>query len=202
MPTEQVVTRILGIDPGTQVVGFGCLEVVRSAASVAPSAVPLARRVGNLARGPASARAPKVIDVGVLRLGSRTARLEDRLCALAQRLDELITRLGPTELALEEAFAGKSIQSAMRIGEARGVVLAGARRRELEISQYPPARIKRVVTGNGAATKEVVARMVVGQLGLREVPQPADATDALAVALCRLEEAASPLGAMRARAKS
>ena len=94
----------------------------------------------------------------------------------------------PHEVALEEAFCGKSVQSALRIGEARGVVLATAHRSGLVVHQYPPARIKRRVAGHGAASKEAVSRMAVQALGVAGIDGPADATDAVAVALCRVEE--------------
>jgi crossover junction endodeoxyribonuclease RuvC len=103
-------------------------------------------------------------------------------------------------LALEEAFCGKSVQSALRIGEARGVVLAEASRAGLGIHEYAPARIKRCVTGRGDATKDVVADMVLRQLGPATSSMtpslgslPRDASDALAAALTRVEERRSPL---------
>ena len=87
-------------------------------------------------------------------------------------------------LALEEAFFGKSVQSALRIGEARGVVLVAAARAGIPVAQYPPATIKKAVTGRGGATKEQVQEMVRITLGLAAPPQPADAADALAIAIC------------------
>jgi crossover junction endodeoxyribonuclease RuvC len=113
--------------------------------------------------------------------------IEHRLSALARSLGEILDRLEPQELALEEAFFGKSVQSALRIGEARGVVLAEASRRQVAVHQFAPARIKRCLTGHGAASKEAVAQMTARLLALDRPPQPMDATDALAVALCRVE---------------
>jgi crossover junction endodeoxyribonuclease RuvC len=101
---------------------------------------------------------------------------------------ELFSHLQPDELAVEQAFYGKSVPSAMRIGEARGVILAEARRHGVPVHQFAPARVKRVVTGNGAASKAAVAAMTCRLLGLAAVPAERDATDALAVALCRAEE--------------
>ena len=137
-----------------------------------------------------------LIDCGVLRLG-RDRMIPDRLLALSDQLRDLIARLQPTELALEEAFYGKSASSALRIGEARGVILAEAARAELAIHQYAPARIKRSVAGAGDASKEAVAAMVQQQLGAAATARLAglesDASDALAVAFTRVEEWRSPM---------
>lgn len=189
-----VVVRILGIDPGTQVVGFGCLELQVEAAASASGAAPLAMRATNVLRVGGSDRL-RTVECGVLRLGSRHHTVPERLRALADQFRELVARLQPHELALEEAFYGKSAQSALRIGEARGVVLAEASRADLAIHEYAPARIKRCVTGRGDAGKDVVADMVLRQLGADALPAglPRDASDGLAAALTRVEERRSPL---------
>ena len=180
-------TRILGVDPGSVVVGWGCLDVsVRSPAAAAPRQPPVALRARNVVAGPGRGSIVRLTDRGLLRLGSRSAPLADRLLALAQGIAALLERLRPDELALEEAFYGKSVQSAMRIGEARGVILAEACRRGVVVHQFAPARIKRVVAGNGAATKDAVAAMTGQLLGVR-MPGERDVTDALAVALCCVE---------------
>ncbi len=192
------VVRILGIDPGTLVVGFGCLEcVVSEAASSAsaPAAAPLALRAANTVRAGAVGGL-RPVECGVLRLGGQKAPVARRLLELRRQFARLVERLQPQQLAIEEAFYGKSVQAALRIGEARGVLLAEAAHAGLEIHQYPPARIKRSVTGRGQATKEQVAAMVLQQLGAdagKADAMPADATDALAVALARAEEQRSPL---------
>lgn len=191
------VVRILGIDPGTLVAGFGCLEAEFGAPRRAAGSVPLALRVGNVVRlGGGSASDVRVLELGVLRLGGRDVAVPQRLLSLAQQFRSLLERLRPTEIALEEAFSGKSVQAALRIGEARGVVLAESARAGLQVHQFAPARVKRSVTGNGAASKQSVAAMV-GQL----LPDgraafagvPPDATDAIAVALARIEQRRSPL---------
>jgi crossover junction endodeoxyribonuclease RuvC len=183
--------RILGIDPGTLVVGFACVEIdegpPRRAAAEA-AARPMGLRVSNLVvRGGTSAGPTRLVEAGAVRLG-RGQALGVRLARLVAELEGWIERFAPDELALEEAFCGKSVQSALRIGEARGVVLATAYRRGLEVHEYPPARIKRSVAGHGAASKESVSRMATQAVGLRAIEGPADATDAVAVALCRVEE--------------
>ncbi|MBK8099675.1 MAG: crossover junction endodeoxyribonuclease RuvC [Planctomycetes bacterium] len=194
------VVRILGIDPGTLVVGFGCLEVETQAPVPANRTAPLAMRAANVMV--AGAQAPlRVVEMGVLRLGGRSQTVATRLASLAEQLASLLDRLAPGELALEEAFFGKSVQSALRIGEARGVVLAVAAQRGLPIHEFPPARVKRCIAGRGGASKETVAAMLGLQIaGVRpdaagSVPTalPPDATDALAVALTRAEMRRSPL---------
>ena len=190
------VVRILGIDPGTQVVGFGCLECIDGEAPRSAAATPLAMRSANSVQANRVERL-RSVEWGALRLGGRNRLVPDRLLALSRGFAELVARLQPDEVAIEEAFYGKSVQAALRIGEARGVLLAEAARHELAIHQYAPARIKRCVTGQGDASKESVARMVLRQLGELsgegEQPPPGDATDALAVAMTRAEERRSPL---------
>ena len=194
------VVRILGIDPGTQVVGFGCLELAGGALPGGGGAtgVPLAMRGSNVVRAAAPGGAgAALVETGVLRLGKRGTDLTARLLSLAEQFAELVQRLEPTEVAIEEAFFGKSVQAALRIGEARGVLLAEAARRGLDVHQFTPARIKRCVAGHGAARKESVASML-GQMipelaGAGRAGLPADATDAVAVAWTRFEELRSPL---------
>jgi crossover junction endodeoxyribonuclease RuvC len=180
--------RILGIDPGTLVVGFACVEVEEGRARRAPtSSAPMALRASNLVRAGGAEGRVRLVEAGAVRLG-RSASIGDRLSRLVIELESWIARFSPDEVALEEAFCGKSVQSALRIGEARGVVLATSHRSGLVVHQYPPARIKRRVAGHGAASKEAVSRMAVQALGVAGIAGPADATDAVAVALCRVEE--------------
>lgn len=185
--TPVAVVRILGVDPGTVVVGFGCLEVREGEARGTLSPL-LAHRVVNAVRGPSAGQKVTLVEHGVLRLGGRNVPVERRLYNLAEVLGELLDRLEPAELALEEAFYGKSVQSALRIGEARGVVLAEASRRRVDVHQFAPARVKRCVAGHGTASKDAVARMAGELLSLARPPGPPDASDALAVALCRVED--------------
>jgi crossover junction endodeoxyribonuclease RuvC len=187
------VLRILGIDPGTRVVGYGCLEVGVDATPAPLHTAPLALRAANVVRAGGNGSV-RTVDCGVLRLGGSDCPVAERLSRLADRLRALLAALQPHELALEEAFCGKSVQAALRIGEARGVLLAEAARAGLRIHEYPPARIKRCVAGRGDAGKDTVARLVLQQLGVCAAPAlPTDASDALAAALTRLEERRSPL---------
>jgi crossover junction endodeoxyribonuclease RuvC len=184
-----VAVRILGIDPGTVVLGFACVEFDEFRRDAARREAPIALRAANVVC-PVGAvgAAARLVDAGAVRLGARGAPVAARLGALHEVLEGLLARFRPDEIALEEAFHGKSAQSALRIGEARGVVLANAHRCGVPIHQYPPASIKRRIAGHGGASKEAVARMAGQLLGLRGLAGPSDATDAVAVALCRLEE--------------
>lgn len=128
-----------------------------------------------------------MIEAAALKLGAKDP-VADRLAVLLSALEGWLERYRPDEVAIEEAFFGRSVQSALRIGEARGVVLAQARRFGASVHEYPPARIKRSVTGNGRADKERVATMACAAVGISGIEGPTDAADALAVALCRVEE--------------
>jgi crossover junction endodeoxyribonuclease RuvC len=191
------VVRILGIDPGTRVVGYACLEVATADARAAGAAVPLALRASNVVRAGGGSHDARLLAAGVLRLGGRDDAIGARLHALATQFRALVRDLQPTEVALEEAFHGKSVQAALRIGEARGVVLAEATGLGLDVHQFAPARIKRCVTGNGAADKSTVAAMVKQFVRPSEAALvdglPADATDAVAVAWTRYEVRRSPM---------
>ena len=146
---------ILGIDPGTRVVGYGAIEL--------------------------TPRGPRLICAGVVRAG--TGDLPTRLGLIRRELDQLIALHRPIVVAVEEAFANKNLQSALRIGEGRGVVLSCAAAAGVSVHQYPPAAAKKALVGNGAAHKSQVAAMVARRLGLKAVPTPLDASDALALAL-------------------
>ena len=146
---------ILGVDPGTRVVGWGAIEL--------------------------TARGPRFKAAGVIRAG--TGELCGRLGMIRRELDRLIALHGPSVVVVEEAFAKKNLQSALRIGEARGVVLSCAAAAGVAVHQYTPATAKKALVGNGAAHKSQVAAMVACRLGLAKPPQPHDASDAVALAL-------------------
>lgn len=154
-PSERV--RVLGIDPGTRVLGYGILDVARGSA-------------------------PRLVDCGALRLPARP--LADRLERVFVEVRSLIQRHRPRVLAIEDVFGGKNIQSVLKVGEARGVVVLAGQMAALEIAEYPPARVKMAATGNGNADKTQVQRMMTRLLHLDGAPGPADVTDALAVAFC------------------
>lgn len=163
---------VLGIDPGTRVLGYGALLL-------AP-------------------RGPRFLTCGVIRPGK--GAIAGRLAAILADVEHLIRALRPARLALECAFHAKNAQAALRIGEARGVVLALAARAGLEIHELAPAAAKKAVLGHGGASKEQVARMVAQLLGLPPLDVPLDATDALALALACVKRAEAP--AILARAGS
>ncbi len=149
---------IFGVDPGTIRTGFGVIQ-----------------SEGNRARA---------LAFGVIRAGrGGKGDYGARLLSIAAGLEEELSRHPVDVVALEEAFFGKSVSSALRIGEARGVVLVTAARLGLQVAQYPPATVKKTVVGDGGAVKERVQEMVKLHLGLSGELQ-ADAADALAIALC------------------
>jgi crossover junction endodeoxyribonuclease RuvC len=161
---------VFGIDPGTLVVGWGVVA----------------------ARG----REFDALGAGVLKPDAK-ASVPERLAEIRVALDALLLEFRPTIVVVEEAFAAHNFQSALRIGEGRGVALACAGVFGAKVFQYPPAVAKKTIVGHGAAQKEHVARMVARLLGLAKPPEPLDATDALALALTHHLRAASPLRGAR-----
>ena len=149
--------RILGIDPGTVVTGYGLVDAQGS-------------RLACVA-------------YGVIRPG-RKGMMPDRLATIYRDIKDLSSRYDPHVLAVEEAFYGDNPKTAIKLGQARGVILVLGALHGLEIAEYSPRFIRQAVVGMGSATKAQVQYMVTRVLGLSEVPQPADAGDALAVALC------------------
>lgn len=147
---------VLGIDPGTRVVGFGAI-------AIAP-------------------KGPVFLGCGVIR-PPPSASVAERLGRIRSELDALLAELRPGVVVVEEAFAHRNVQSALRIGEGRGVVLACAVVAGARAEQLSPASAKKALVGFGAAHKTQVAAMVQRLLGLEAPPQPLDATDALALAL-------------------
>lgn len=162
--------RALGIDPGSRVTGWGVVE-----------------RDGTELR---------VVDAGVVRLAAATP-VSARLGRLLAECGELVRRWRPTVLVLERAFVARNVQSALRLGEVRGVVLAAAATADLPVHEYAPTQVKLAATGDGHAAKDAVGRGVALRLGLRAAPA-SDAADALALALCHLQHA--PFLAAMARA--
>lgn len=161
-PSPPATERVLGVDPGTIRLGYGLLEG-RSA------------RISHLRSGVIAAPA--------------TWGAARRLGAIAQELEAVIAAEQPKAIALEASFFGKNAQSLIRLGEARGMVLALAGRHGLEVFDYPPASVKKSVTGHGSASKEQIARVLAALLpDLGKAPEGdrLDRTDAIAVAWCHL----------------
>jgi crossover junction endodeoxyribonuclease RuvC len=153
--------RVLGVDPGTRVTGYGVIETGG----------------GNGTPG-----IGRLIECGVFRFG-RNNSLPHRLAELHHEIAQLIQRHHPAVLALEDAFYHKNVRTTLVLGHARGVILLAAQQQGLDIAQYPPATVKKTVVGAGGAQKSQVAAMVARLLRLKHAPKPADAADGVAVAL-------------------
>jgi crossover junction endodeoxyribonuclease RuvC len=150
--------RVLGIDPGSRVTGYGCVDARSSGASL--------------------------IEAGVFRLGASSTPLGARLAALDGDLRDAIERLDPTAIGVEAAFSHTSWPaSAITMAHARGVALLAAHRSGAEIVELPPATVKKALTGSGRASKDQVRRAVAQALAIEGSLEPADVSDALAVAL-------------------
>lgn len=164
MDSERI---ILGIDPGTTVMGYGVLRVVN--------------------------RKPELITLGVFDF----KKVKDHYLTLQQifvRTVALIDEYHPDEMALEAPFFGKNVQSMLKLGRAQGVAMAAGLYRELPIAEYAPLKVKMAITGNGGAAKEQVADMLKRFLKIpkEQIPKELDATDGLAVALCHFFESSAP----------
>ena len=158
---------ILGIDPGTNIMGYGVLKVV-----------------GNK---------PEVITLGVIDL----RKCKDpylKLRHIYERVQGIIASYLPDELAIEAPFFGKNVQSMLKLGRAQGVAMAAALSRDIPITEYAPLKIKMAITGNGQASKEQVADMLQRMLHFAKEDMPVfmDATDGLAAAYCHFLQAGKP----------
>ncbi len=154
MPSEKI---ILGIDPGTTIMGFGLIKVV--------------------------GKKMEFLQLNELQL----SKYDDhyvRLKYIFARTIELIETFHPDEIAIEAPFFGKNVQSMLKLGRAQGVAMAAGLSRDIPITEYSPKKIKMAITGNGNASKEQVAKMLQSTLGLKELPKNLDSTDGLAAAVC------------------
>src|SRR5688572_32505865 len=138
-------------------------------------------------------RKPKIdlLQFGVIQLNKYESH-ELRLKKIFDRVLSLIDDFHPDEVALEAPFFGKNVQSMLKLGRAQGVAMSAALSREIPIVEYAPKKVKQSVTGNGNASKEQVARMLMTLLTIRELPKLLDATDALAVAVCHYYQQRAP----------
>ena len=153
--------RVLGIDPGTVTMGYGVVE----------------SRDDEIA----------LIDCGALTSPERSP-IGERLSYLYNELLEIIQHHQPEAVVVEQPFIAKNVRSALAIGRAQAIALLAATGKGIPTFEYTPAQIKQMVANYGASSKEQIQEMVRLQLGLAEVPQPDDAADALAVAICHLRE--------------
>lgn len=150
------MSRILGIDPGTGILGFGVIELVR--------------------------REPVLVDAGVI----RTPVHEDdavRLLTIYEELTDIIAETKPDIMSVEKLFFARNVTTAMTVAQARGVVLLTGMQARLQIHEYTPMQIKQAITGYGKADKKQMQEMVRVILKLKEIPRPDDAADALAAAI-------------------
>ena len=148
---------ILGIDPGTTIMGFGLIRV--------------------------KGKTMEFLQLNELLL----QKYDDhylKLKLIFERTIELIDTYHPDEIAIEAPFFGKNVQSMLKLGRAQGVAMAAGLSREIPITEYAPKKIKMAITGNGNASKEQVAKMLQSLLGLKELPKNLDSTDGLAAAVC------------------
>jgi len=129
----------------------------------------------------------RLVACGALSL-PRRAPLEERLSSIYQGLSQIVARYRPDEVAVEEPFVGRNVRSALAIGRAEAIAILAAANRQLPVSYYSPAQVKKEVTSYGGSDKQQVGEAVRMVLGLPEVPQPSDAADALAVALCHIQQ--------------
>lgn len=151
--------RVLGIDCGSAVTGVGVIET--------------------------DGRTYRALHYGTIRL-ARSRSFGERLRQIYLELDKLLRHFRPHAIALEQVFQALNVKSAMQLSQVRGVVLLAAARANLPVQEYSALTVKNSVVGYGRAKKHQVQRMVQRLLALRELPQPADAADALAVALCHI----------------
>ena len=149
--------RIIGIDPGTGILGFGVIEVS--------------------ARGN-----PKMITAGVITTPAHTP-LEDRLLEIFDGLTEIIAETNPEVMSIEKLFFAQNVTTAISVSHARGVAMLTGKQAGLEIAEYTPLQIKQTLTGYGRASKKQMQEMVKIQLGLNNMPKPDDAADGLAAAI-------------------
>jgi crossover junction endodeoxyribonuclease RuvC len=153
--------RILGIDPGLNITGYGLLE-----------------------RDPAKPKSPKVVEAGVIR-GKTKQSLEQRLAEIHAGVADVISTLKPNVMALEQLYSHVAHpRTSILMGHARGVICLAAAEAGIRVVHYPATQIKRILTGSGRATKLQMQTAIQRELRLNELPEPPDVADALAVAVC------------------
>jgi len=156
--------RVLGIDPGSETTGWGVVE------------------------GDDSGQRYRLIEFGAVKMSS-SATFSSRLLKISRAIEEVIERLQPNACAIEEAFYSVNPKVILKLGQVRGVALLAAEKAALEIGEYSPRLVKQTVAGYGNAEKQQVQQMVRVLLSLTAIPEPHDAADALAVAICHFHHA-------------
>lgn len=148
---------ILGIDPGTTIMGFGLIQVSKNGMKLL-----------------------KINDLNLKKYDNHYIKLK----IIFEKTLEIINEYHPDELAIEAPFFGKNVQSMLKLGRAQGVAMAAGLSRQIPITEYEPKKVKMSITGNGNASKEQVAKMLQQLLNFKQLPKNWDATDGLAVAVC------------------
>ena len=156
--------RVLGVDPGSETTGWGVID--------------------------AEGRKVRLVEFGVVRASPRE-RFPARLLKIYSGIEEIIERFRPDACSIEEAFYAANVKTALKLGQVRGVVLVAAERARIEIHEYSPRLVKQTVVGYGNAEKHQVQEMVRVLLSLAHAPEPHDAADALANAICHVHHAGS-----------
>jgi crossover junction endodeoxyribonuclease RuvC len=156
--------RIIGVDPGSNTTGYGVIE--------------------------SDGRRYQLIEYAGIR-GPKHLSFPERLLAISRKLEEVIERLSPEACAVEDTFYAVNVKSALKLGQARGAVLVAAARAGVEVFEYSPLEIKSALVGYGRAEKQQVQEMVRVLLGLKTAPEPLDASDALAIAICHINVAST-----------
>tara|TARA_S200000501_G_scaffold353209_1_gene372805 strand:+ start:55134 stop:55613 length:480 start_codon:yes stop_codon:yes gene_type:complete len=155
------MTEVLGVDPGLGATGFSLLNQVKNKTSL--------------------------IAYGLIKPPIKFT-IEKRLNYLFVEISKVIDRFNPSTLAIEDAFYSKNVKSAMRLGQARGVIILAAAQANIDVYEYAPRKVKQAVCGNGAASKEQIQYMVMNILNLEKKPKSLDISDAMAVGICYLNE--------------
>jgi crossover junction endodeoxyribonuclease RuvC len=165
-----LLMRILGIDPGLNITGYGCVDLVD---------------------GSQPFHEPELVEAGVLRLDSKQP-MAYRLAQLHHDLGDVIDELKPQRMVVEQLYSHyRHARTSILMGHARGVVLLAGQLRGVEVDELAATEVKKAVTGNGHASKQQVQIAVMEQCGLRELPEPPDVADAIAIALCAARRMAS-----------
>ena len=158
------ITRVMGLDPGSETTGYGIIDT--------------------------DGRKHVVVEFGAIRAGAKMA-FPDRLLNISSKLESIIERTKPECFAIEETFYAVNIKTALKLGHVRGAAIVAAARLGLTIFEYSPLEIKSAIVGYGRAEKSQVQEMVRILLKMTNIPQPHDAADALAVAICHIHRNAT-----------
>jgi crossover junction endodeoxyribonuclease RuvC len=149
--------RVLGIDPGTAIVGWGVVE--------------------------GAGQDIKLVEYGTIRTPAKRP-LAERVCLIYEELNQLLERFQPDGVAIETLFFGRNVSTALPVAHARGVMLLAVQQHNLPLKEFNPVEVKLAITGYGRADKQQMQQMVRLLLGLDDIPRPDDAADAVAIALC------------------